>query len=503
MYAHVMMQVRINGQLGDPFASEVGVKQGDPLSPLLFGLFIDRIEAFIRARCPGVGVEMAGMILQVLLYADDLVLMATSPQDLQKLLDCLSAFCHASGMTVNVRKSEVVVFNMKFCTKAHHAAAAGMCYEGKPLTLSEYFMYLGMIFAGDKSIAHALGKNITKAKQVTYAMIKKAYAMGANNVHTLCHLFDSLVVPVLNYGCELWGPYALARKTVAEGLGGEVELWHRSVLRQMLGVRSTVATPILMSELGRQPISMSWLTQTLRFWNKICARPNNDLVKIALNESVDLAVRHRVRNCWAAKLNSALCHVGSARITELQAVNVVDVVSNASRSWQAKMWSTLPGMGGDVRCMPDNCRSGFRLHVYKRWFAQDKLAPVQSFTYHLFDREQIRVVAQFRMGVHWLNTVCMPRTIPRSARTCTCCSQGTTGDTSHAREDEMHIFECPLYSHLREKYGCTLAPLSSHHPAHTDADMSALMNGGNDHMFWENLANFLIACKGKRALSMA
>ena len=44
MYTDVNLQVRLNGQLGSPFNSKMGVKQGDPLSPLLFGLLIARID---------------------------------------------------------------------------------------------------------------------------------------------------------------------------------------------------------------------------------------------------------------------------------------------------------------------------------------------------------------------------------------------------------------------------------------------------------------------------
>ena len=111
MYADVTRQVRLDGFLGTPFSSDTGVKQGDPLSPLLFGLLIDRIESFFRNKLPHIGVGMGAHILQVLLYADDLAIMAESPQEMQLLLNCLSDFCKASGLQVNIKKSEIVGFN--------------------------------------------------------------------------------------------------------------------------------------------------------------------------------------------------------------------------------------------------------------------------------------------------------------------------------------------------------------------------------------------------------
>jgi hypothetical protein len=47
----------------------------------------------------------------VILYADDIVLLAESAQDLQALLDVLEDFCTAAGMRPNPTKCEVVVYD--------------------------------------------------------------------------------------------------------------------------------------------------------------------------------------------------------------------------------------------------------------------------------------------------------------------------------------------------------------------------------------------------------
>ena len=66
--------------LGLEIGSQCGVKQGDPLSPLLFGLFIDELEQWLQKRLPGAGVPLGPHVLHILLYADDLVLVAPNPQ---------------------------------------------------------------------------------------------------------------------------------------------------------------------------------------------------------------------------------------------------------------------------------------------------------------------------------------------------------------------------------------------------------------------------------------
>jgi hypothetical protein len=107
------MFVKNGPDRGPSVDSSSGVKQGDPLSPLLFGLFIDRVEAWLQERAPQCGVPLMGELLRVLLYADYLTLLASSPADLQALLDALQEFCVANSLHVNVAKSAVVVFGKR------------------------------------------------------------------------------------------------------------------------------------------------------------------------------------------------------------------------------------------------------------------------------------------------------------------------------------------------------------------------------------------------------
>ena len=166
MYARVTMHVCMDGELGASFPADVGVKQGDQLSPLLFGLFINRFETFVAARCSRAGAKaLAGQLLQALLYAEDLTLIAESAAEMQELLDCLRDFAVANHMAVNVSKSVIVVFN----DNTWQANSRSGChYDGKPLRGERDFRFLGMRFfsACNKfgNIHHNMASNLAKCR---------------------------------------------------------------------------------------------------------------------------------------------------------------------------------------------------------------------------------------------------------------------------------------------------------------------------------------------------
>ena len=66
----------------------------------------------------------------MLLYADDIVFLATSAHELQKLISGFSEFCDLKGLTVNLTKTQVVVFTTE---RVAEQPIADITFKGSPV----------------------------------------------------------------------------------------------------------------------------------------------------------------------------------------------------------------------------------------------------------------------------------------------------------------------------------------------------------------------------------
>ncbi|EEC17548.1 reverse transcriptase, putative, partial [Ixodes scapularis] len=103
----------VGAEFTDPIKSTRGLRQGCPLSPLLFILYIARLETALEdsrlgfKMCYGEEGRQVAQRIPALIYVDDVVLMAGFLEELQKSLDTRREEGTTLGLTFNLRKSAV------------------------------------------------------------------------------------------------------------------------------------------------------------------------------------------------------------------------------------------------------------------------------------------------------------------------------------------------------------------------------------------------------------
>lgn len=108
MYSKVRARVKINNYLYKWIKDICGTNQGGPISPDLFRYMLSDLKEYLEMEC-GIVIAEDEIILH-LLWADDLVLLADTPEGLQKQLDGLYKFISKYQMIVNETKTNIVVY---------------------------------------------------------------------------------------------------------------------------------------------------------------------------------------------------------------------------------------------------------------------------------------------------------------------------------------------------------------------------------------------------------
>ena len=238
LYSGATVSMKICGRAGATGTAQVGVRQGCPVSPTLFGLFFDDLHSQLLSDCPSAGFECRGNRIPSLFYADDVALLSASAQGLQQLLDSMQSFCAANGLTISVPKTEVVVFG-----GGHHDCAWKLA--GQHSIRSQSFTYPGMLFHEDRKIKHALQVRFSKAcASVGSIFSQYSNLQCASSVQLLVRLQQAILQSCASFGCEIWAPADAA----VVPLCGLQSLQH-SFLRRACRVRSSIPIEVVFQEL--------------------------------------------------------------------------------------------------------------------------------------------------------------------------------------------------------------------------------------------------------------
>ncbi len=240
---------------------------------------------------------LMGVMVLLLLYADDLILISESASGLEKQLDALASFCVQRQLTVNLSKTKVVVFESDMCD---------FVVSGAAVERVESYKCLGFFVHATKKLTLGTDALVAMAKMALFAMRRQCALLRIQDPALQCTLFDTLVSPILSYGCEVWG--------VDTKRGAAAEALHRDFLRHLFGVRKSTANYMVLAELGRFPLQIHFWQQCLRYHHGTIAFDSVRLVKLALVDDFALD-QTAVKDSWQHYLGVFLhSHLGQQQL---------------------------------------------------------------------------------------------------------------------------------------------------------------------------------------------
>ncbi|GAB9474124.1 Pollike protein [Globisporangium polare] len=107
-----LVSVLVNGTASHPFELGCGVRQGDPLSPALFVLFIEPMLCYLRATTDDLGttVPTDENPHHLLAFADDCTAILRDLDDAPRFINEVNWYASAAGLQVNVAKTHLLPF---------------------------------------------------------------------------------------------------------------------------------------------------------------------------------------------------------------------------------------------------------------------------------------------------------------------------------------------------------------------------------------------------------
>ena len=271
MYDGIKSSVRVNGVTSNSFPCNIGVRQGESLSPILFSLFLNDLHDFMaNSTVNGIKVSheqeneaLTYLKLFIILYADDTVLMSEKEEDLQEALDAYQKYCEQWKLTVNIDKSKVLIFSKGRPKKYNFT------YNNQVIGIVSEYKYLGIYFSRSGAFNIAKKHIANQGRKALYSLLKRSKQLCLP-IDLQIDLFNKLVKPILLYGSEVWGY-------------GNIEVIERvqlKFLKHVLKAKNSTPNSIVYGETGVMPLSIDIQTRQISYWSKLLSNDTKLASKI-------------------------------------------------------------------------------------------------------------------------------------------------------------------------------------------------------------------------------
>ena len=420
IYSEVMSCVKNINTFSDFFKSDVGLMQGEVLSPFLFSLFINDMEIYLQQN-PNAGLSLEQLSIYFLMFADDAVIFSDTIDGLQSSLNYLEMFCTKWNLNVNIDKTKIVVLRKGGILNRNEK----WTHSGEEIEIVNSFNYLGIVLTSGGAFVKATNTLAGKALEAMNSLLSITRPMKIPT-KIMFNLFDSFVVSILNYGCEIWG---FSNAT-------NIERVHRKFCKWHLNVKMSTSNLSLYGEIGRFPLFIGRQVRIIKYWLNLYQTKNENCIL----RTVNAELRHETEgnptsSNWASKVKELLERSGFYDIWLFPESVNMNLFLNILQCRLRDIYITEWKQGLNLSQSLAICRE------VKQSFE------MSSYLVKMQNRKFRNALAKLRLSLHQLSIETgRHRNIDRPNRKCTVCNLNDI-------EDEFHFtLICPAYEDLRKQY---------------------------------------------------
>ncbi|KAH9578500.1 hypothetical protein MS3_00005968 [Schistosoma haematobium] len=197
LYTNTSGRVRAYNHLSPLFHSSSGVRQGCPISPLLFQFAIDDILETALMDVSNGGVDLLpGERLLDLEYADDIVLLCDNAQGMQSALNQLAISVRRFGMCFAPSKCKVLLQDWQDSNPV-------LTLDGEQIEVVEKFVYLGSCISAGGGVSDEIDSRIMKAR-AAYANLVHLWRLLDVSLAVKDQIYNASTIAVSLHACETW-----------------------------------------------------------------------------------------------------------------------------------------------------------------------------------------------------------------------------------------------------------------------------------------------------------
>lgn len=306
IYKDTRCEVITEEGISQQFETKKGVRQGCPLSSALFNIYINDIEDMLRRKNEGgtaIGNSTNGIKIFVLMYADDLVLMAEEETELQRMLITLEKWTKLNKMEVNTEKTKIMVFKNGGREKKEKTVWRYGQYE---LEEVKEFNYLGFWFNRRNNYNTQTRKVTGKVQQLINKAWGEAKRAGINELKRKLFLMDMTVKAGALYGVEIWGWQRWAT----------IERVQAKFVKASMALPKNTPDYIWKMEAGRRGVEVEAFKRSINFIIKVLKLNENRWAHKCLREEIR-GIKNGEPTQWGRRIQEALREFGDGQIINM------------------------------------------------------------------------------------------------------------------------------------------------------------------------------------------
>jgi len=274
-YSDSIIVVGLNGELSTPFKSTVGVRQGGILSPRLFAIYVhEMISEISKAK---IGIRLGKMSIDVIGYADDILLVSNIMAHLQKMLNLVDHYCDEHEIKVNGDKTVLLIFN-KWIQRSKKELECDkdqtkLTLQGVTLSETYQLKYLGVEISADQTNTKHINTRCDKAMKALASVKSKGLCDKQIHFMLKSQMYKTFIMPVLTYGMELM---ILNKKEL-----NQIRITESNMVKNMINVRSSCRTKPIMNALQIENLNSRLMKMKLSLYVRL---NENDYTKTIISE---------------------------------------------------------------------------------------------------------------------------------------------------------------------------------------------------------------------------